>query len=96
MRSTMQLCMKEAVAAYEDKPREQWIFDQPAQISLAGSQIWWTSDVNLAFSRLEEGMDTAMKDNLKKLVLQLNTLVSLLLNDLTFQQRQCIETIATM
>ncbi|OQV20869.1 Dynein beta chain, ciliary [Hypsibius exemplaris] len=96
MRSTMQLSMKDAVAAYEDKPREQWIFDYPAQISLAGSQIWWASDVNLAFSRLEEGMDTAMKDNFKKLVLQLNTLVTLLLNDLTSQQRQCIETIATI
>lgn len=84
------------MAAYEDKPREQWIFDYPAQVALAGSQIWWTSDVNLAFSRLEEGMDTAMKDFFKKLVLQLNTLTSLLLNDLTYQQRQCIETIATM
>ncbi|XP_055341295.1 LOW QUALITY PROTEIN: dynein beta chain, ciliary-like [Paramacrobiotus metropolitanus] len=95
-RKTIQGYLKEAVTAYEDKPREQWIFDYPAQVALAGSQIWWTSDVNLAFSRLEEGMDTAMKDFLKKLVQQLNTLVSLLLNDLTFQQRQCIETIATL
>ena len=96
MRTTLQMSMKEAVAAYEDKPREQWLFDYPAQVALAGSQIWWTSDVNLAFSRLEEGMDTAMTDNYKKLVAQLNTLVGLLLNDLTFQQRQCIETIATL
>ncbi|MEQ2159816.1 hypothetical protein GOODEAATRI_027198 [Goodea atripinnis] len=31
MRSTVRHEMTEAVTAYEDKPREQWLFDYPAQ-----------------------------------------------------------------
>lgn len=46
--------MSEAVVSYEEKPREQWLFDYPAQVSLCGTQIWWTTEVNLAFERLEE------------------------------------------
>ena len=37
--------MTDAVKAYEEKPRDQWLFDYPAQISLCGTQIWWTSEV---------------------------------------------------
>ncbi|KAJ1334726.1 hypothetical protein BSLG_007881 [Batrachochytrium salamandrivorans] len=55
MRSTLKQLLGEAVASYEEKPREQWVFDHPAQITLAGTQIWWTTEVNAAFSRLEEG-----------------------------------------
>lgn len=46
--------MSEAVVAYAEKPREQWLFDYPAQVSLCGTQIWWTTEVNMAFERLEE------------------------------------------
>ena len=37
--------MTHAVATYEDKPRDQWLFDYPAQVSLCGTQIWWTAEV---------------------------------------------------
>lgn len=33
MRSTVRHEMTEAVLAYEDKPREQWLFDYPAQVN---------------------------------------------------------------
>lgn len=32
MRDTVRHEMTEAVAAYEEKPREQWLFDYPAQV----------------------------------------------------------------
>lgn len=32
MRCTVQKEIQEAVAAYEDKPRDQWLFDYPAQV----------------------------------------------------------------
>lgn len=32
MRSTLRLYMKNAVIAYEEKPREHWLFDYPAQV----------------------------------------------------------------
>lgn len=57
MRSSLRHYMSEAVIAYEEKPREQWLFDYPAQVSLCGTQIWWTTEVNIAFGRLEEVID---------------------------------------
>lgn len=54
MRATLRHYMAEAVVSYEEKPREQWLFDYPAQVSLCGTQIWWTTEVNIAFGRLEE------------------------------------------
>lgn len=36
MRSTVRHEMTEAVMAYEDKPREQWLFDYPAQVNRLG------------------------------------------------------------
>ena len=60
--------MTEAVSFYEEKPRDQWLFDFPAQVALCGTQIWWTTEVNIAFGRLEEGYENALKDYNKKQV----------------------------
>ncbi|KAF4519850.1 hypothetical protein B566_EDAN005192, partial [Ephemera danica] len=96
MRSTIRNSFAEAVVAYEEKARELWLFDYPAQVSLCGTQIWWTSEVNMAFARLEEGYDNAIKDYQKKQISQLSTLISLLLGELTKQDRQKIMTICTI
>jgi dynein heavy chain len=96
MRSTLKTLMGEAVSAYEEKPREQWIFDHPAQITLAGNQIWWTTEVNAAFGRLEEGYENALKDYYKKLVNQLTALISLIQGDLSKNNRQMIMTVCTL
>ena len=68
MRETILHEMSEAVIGYEEKPRDQWLFDYPAQVALCGTQIWWTTEVNIAFSRLEEGYENALKDYNKKQV----------------------------
>lgn len=68
MQETVRHSITEAIAASEEKPRELWIFDFPAQVALTSSQIWWTTDVGIAFSRLEEGYETALKDFHKKQV----------------------------
>ncbi|MEJ1283888.1 hypothetical protein NN561_014866 [Cricetulus griseus] len=68
MKETVRQAIAEAIAAYEEKPRELWILDFPAQVALTVSQIWWTTDVGIAFSRLEEGYETALKDFHKKQV----------------------------
>lgn len=96
MRSTIRHLIGEGVLSYEEKPRDQWLFDFPAQVSLCGTQIWWTTEVNIAFSRLEEGYDNAIRDYYKKQVSQLSTLISLLLGDLSKQDRQKIMTICTI
>ncbi|XP_024080370.1 dynein beta chain, ciliary isoform X1 [Cimex lectularius] len=96
MRDSIRHYFAEAVMTYEEKPRDQWLFDYPAQVSLCATQIWWTSEVNMAFARLEEGYDNAMRDYYKKQIFQLSTLISLLLGELTKQDRQKIMTICTI
>ncbi|KAM7360514.1 dynein heavy chain at 93AB isoform 2-T2 [Cochliomyia hominivorax] len=96
MRASLRYYVSEAVVAYEEKQREQWLFDYPAQVSLCGSQIWWSTEVNIAFSRLEEGYDNAIKDYYKKQISQLSLLITLLLGELTKGDRQKIMTICTI
>ena len=65
-------------------------------MALAGTQVWWTTEVNLAFNRLEEGYENALKDYYKKQVTQLNTLINLLLGDLDKAGRQRVMTVCTI
>ncbi|RXM32245.1 Dynein heavy chain 11, axonemal [Acipenser ruthenus] len=96
MCKTVRHHITEAVGAYEEKPREQWLFDYPAQVALTSSQVWWTTDVGIAFERLEEGFETALKDYNKKQISQLNILINMLLGELTPGDRQKIMTICTI
>ncbi|RLV89556.1 hypothetical protein DV515_00014816, partial [Chloebia gouldiae] len=96
MRATVRDGMSTAVAAYEDKPRDQWLFDHPAQVALCCTQIWWTAEVGMAFSRMKEGYEKAMREYHKKQVAQLNTLVTMLLGQLSRGDRQKVMTICTI
>lgn len=96
MRSTLRESLSDAVMTYEEKPREQWIFDYCAQIVLAGTQIWWTTEVNSAFGRLEEGYDNSLKDYYKKQCQQLTNLITLVQGELTRGNRQMIMTVCTL
>ncbi|XP_054702261.1 dynein axonemal heavy chain 17 [Grus americana] len=96
MRSTLRCLIPEAVVTYEEKPREQWVFDYPAQVALTCTQIWWTTEVGIAFSRLEEGYESAMRDYNKKQISQLNALISLLVGNLAAGDRMKIMTICTI
>ncbi|XP_051851510.1 dynein axonemal heavy chain 9 [Antechinus flavipes] len=96
MRATIRHEMTEGVTAYEEKPREQWLFDYPAQVALTCTQIWWTTEVGIVFARLEEGYENAMKEYYKKQVTQLNTLITMLIGQLSKGDRQKIMTICTI
>ncbi|KAM3614782.1 uncharacterized protein V6R79_018954 [Siganus canaliculatus] len=96
MKESVRGHLSEAVSVYEDRPREQWILDFPAQVALTGSQIWWSNDMELVFKRLEEGFESALKDYNKKQISQLNALISMLLGELTTGDRQKIMTICTV
>lgn len=56
MRYTLRDIFDNAVNTYEEKPRDEWVFDWPAQPALVGTQIWWTTETNQAFEKLEEGI----------------------------------------
>ncbi|XP_075415820.1 dynein axonemal heavy chain 17 [Tenrec ecaudatus] len=96
MCATLRHEIPEAVVTYEEKPREQWIFDYPAQIALTCTQIWWTTEVGMAFARLEEGYENAIKDYNKKQISQLNALITLLIGNLNPGDRMKIMTICTI
>ncbi|CAH1258196.1 DNAH17 [Branchiostoma lanceolatum] len=96
MRASVRHEMMDAVVTYEEKPREQWVFDYPAQVALTMSQVWWTTEVTIAFGRLEEGYENAMKDYNKKQIQQLNTMILMLLGDLSSGDRQKLVTICTI
>ncbi|XP_039572044.1 dynein heavy chain 17, axonemal isoform X2 [Passer montanus] len=96
MRSTLRNLMPQALGTYEDKPREEWVFDYPAQIALTCTQISWTSEVGVAFASLEKGYENALKDYNKKQIARLNALISLLLGNLSAGDRMKIMTICTI
>jgi dynein heavy chain len=96
MRKTLHVLFRSSVIAYEEKPRESWVFDWPAQTALCTTQIWWTTEVNIAFTKLEEGYENSMRDYQKKQITQLNSLIELLLGELTAGDRQKIMTICTI
>ncbi|XP_078035556.1 dynein beta chain, ciliary-like isoform X7 [Augochlora pura] len=96
MKRTVRHHMSQAVGNYDEKPREQWIFDHLAQPALTGSQIWWTTEVNMAFMRLEEGFENAFKDYQRKQINQLNALITILCGDLDPSDRMKIMTICTI
>ena len=96
MRKAILSQLSDAVVTYEEKAREKWLFDYAAQVALTTTQIWWTTEVGIAFARLEEGYENAMKDYSKKQIQQLNNLITLLLGDLIKGDRQKIMTICTI
>ncbi|KAJ3597932.1 hypothetical protein NHX12_001448 [Muraenolepis orangiensis] len=67
MRDSVRGQLSDAVCVYEDRSREQWVLDFPAQVVLTGSQVWWSNDMALVFQRLEEGYESAFRDYNKKL-----------------------------
>lgn len=96
MRKTLRAYLAEAVLAYDDKPRDQFLMDFPAQVALCGTQISWNSEVTQAFQRLAEGYENALKEYNKKQVQQLSVLITMLLGELSRGDRQKIMTICTI
>lgn len=92
----MRYHLSQAVASYDEKPREVGILDCEAQPALCSTQIWWATEVNIAFARLEEGFENALKDYQKKQISQLNTLIGILRGELNENDRQKIMTICTI
>lgn len=69
MREAVRRHIAEAVVQCEERLWEQWVLEHPAQVALTASQIWWSTDVGLAFQRLVEGFETALRDYSKKQVM---------------------------
>ncbi|XP_039966059.1 dynein beta chain, ciliary [Bactrocera tryoni] len=96
MRSTLHELFRRALHAQVNRSRESWLHEWPAQVALCCSQIAWAADVNRAFAWIDEGYEAAMKELHKRQMTQLNSLINLLLGELTPGDRQKIMTVCTI
>ncbi|XP_055687854.1 dynein beta chain, ciliary [Lutzomyia longipalpis] len=96
MRHTLRHILGQAVLAYTEKPRYEWLCDWPAQAALCASQIWWAIEVERAFQWIEMGNEYAMKKYHNRQKEQLAELINMLIGELTTAERQKIMTICTI
>jgi|TARA_B100000524_G_C23592385_1_gene349513 dynein heavy chain len=88
--------LSEAIGAFLEQPRDKFVLGQCAQLAITSSQIWWTTEVNNCFDRLEVGNEGAMKDYLNTCVQGLALWSSMVLGELTAEQRTKLKTCITI
>lgn len=99
MRSSNRYITKKAIFDYgkmKELPRPEWILMYQGMICLAGSQIWWTSEVEEVFHRVKSGNKRAMKQFLEAQNKQIDDLVRKVRENLTPNDRLKFKTIATI
>ncbi len=88
--------LETSVNGYVEQTRERWLSEYCSQLCITTSQIWWTSEVNQAFERLEQGNEGAIKDYAATLVTGLNTYIEMVLGNLTKDMRTKLKTLITI
>ncbi|XP_050294970.1 dynein axonemal heavy chain 10 [Anthonomus grandis grandis] len=96
MRKSNRFITKSAIFYYGKirRPRVQWMLEYQGMICLAGSQVWWTAEVENVFVKIKKGNKRAMKEYLQQLNNQLNEIVITVRADLTPNDRTKFRTIA--
>lgn len=79
-----------------EKPREQWLFDFPAQVVLTGTQIYWTEETERALEDYENGQADAVKRYLQICNSRLSALIQLVLGELSPGDRTKIISLITL
>jgi dynein heavy chain len=95
-REEVRLSLHDAINSFVELPRNEWLYKYPAQMSLTTGQVWWTTEVNSAFERLEQGNENALKDYLQVVIQGLKTLVDLVLGKLSKGDRIKFITLITV
>ncbi|XP_030756931.1 dynein heavy chain 10, axonemal [Sitophilus oryzae] len=96
MRRSNRFITKSAIYYYGKvrRPRTQWMLDYQGMVCLAGSQVWWTAEVENVFNKIKKGNKRAMKEYLNQLNGQLDEIVITVRADLTANDRTKFRTIA--
>jgi len=93
MRRSNKLITKEAIFKYmEEGTRTDWVAEYQGMVALAGSQVWWTWEVEDVFRKVAEGDKKAMKTYSAKLQIQLEAMVARVRADLAKNERKKINT----
>lgn len=96
LRDKLEDGMETAVNWDIEKPREQWLFDYPAQVVLTGTQIYWTEETERALEEYEGGQEDAVKRYLQVCNGRLSALIQLVLGELTLGDRTKIISLITL
>nr|AML30863.1 axonemal inner arm dynein heavy chain 7 [Marsilea vestita] len=88
MRESLFQITKEGVFYYAKSERSDWILKNLGMITLAGSQVWWTWEVEDVFHNVRKGNKNAMKQFSAKCTDQLTDLVAMVRSDLSSLQRK--------
>ena len=92
MKRSNRMVHKEAIWKYTEMSRLEWLLRYSGMSTLAGSQVWWTFQVENAFRKFKGGNKYAMKDFLAQCTSQLEELVIQVRSDLTANTRRKINT----
>jgi dynein heavy chain len=88
MRTTLCAVMKEAVFYYPSMLRTEWLQKQLGMVALAGSQIWWTWEVEESFRKVRQGNKRGMKELSIKLTMELTQLITVVRGQLAKNERK--------
>nr|XP_023024309.1 dynein heavy chain 10, axonemal [Leptinotarsa decemlineata] len=96
MRRSNRFITKSAIFYYGKirQPRTKWMLEYQGMVCLAGSQVWWTAEVENVFGKFKKGNKRAMKEYLEQLNKQLDEIVITVRADLTANDRTKFRTIA--
>ncbi|RKO94122.1 dynein heavy chain and region D6 of dynein motor-domain-containing protein [Blyttiomyces helicus] len=92
MKKSNRTIHKEAVFHYADMERLAWMQKYQGMVTLAGSQVWWTWEVEEVFRKIKAGNKLAMKKYSKTLGDQLEQLVIEVRSDLSSNERKKLNT----
>jgi len=95
MKDSLQIISKTGIYNYAGQERSEWILDPDVlgMVTLAGSLVWWTWEVEDAFRSVREGDKHAMKTLEARLTKQLVQLVAMVRQDLTKINRKKVNTL---
>jgi len=93
IRMTLRALCKYGVARYLACNRDAWIKEQLGMITLVGSQIWWTWEVQSVFEAIRKGNKLAMRNYSEKLTKQLELLTQMVRGELSSCERKKVNTL---
>ncbi|XP_055909296.1 LOW QUALITY PROTEIN: dynein axonemal heavy chain 10 [Eupeodes corollae] len=99
MRHTNWFITKTAIEDYGRKSeltRNDWIMKYQGMVALAGSQLWWTTEVEQTFAAIQKGNNQAMKHFLQMQNKQITELVLKVRSELSRNDRLKFKTITTI
>ena len=96
LRHSLNMAMQDAAQWSTEKPRDKWLYNYPAQVTVAACQIYWTEEGESALEDFENGNPDAVKQYLQVCNKRLESLIKLVQGKLGRGDRKKIITLITM